>query len=150
MDPGLLRLLIEQALERRDDAAGRAAEARRDRDSAAATLRTLTGYREESLGRAPVRAGVPVGIAQLSTATHFDAKLVAAIRQQHGQHAQREADARTREATLHERQRRLKALETLQARRAEQASRTAARREQHALDEYATQLSARGRAAKER
>ncbi len=150
MDPSLLKLLIEQAREHRDDAATRAADARRDRDTAATTLRTLTDYREESLTRAPLRAGTAVGIAQLATATHFDAKLVAAIRQQYGQHAQRDADAKARDAVLRERQRRLKALQTLEERRAQQASRTAARRDQRALDEYATQLSARRPAGKER
>jgi flagellar FliJ protein len=150
MDPGLLKLLIEQARERRDDAAGSAASARRERDAAAATLRTLTDYREESLARAPVRAGGAVGIAQLSTATHFDARLVAAIHQQYGQHAQRAADAQARDASLRDRQRRLKALQTLEERRAQQAARVAARREQRALDEYATQLSARKRAGKDR
>ncbi len=150
MDPSLLRLLIERALERRDDAASRAADARRERDAAAATLRTLTEYREESLGRAPVRAGGAVGVAQLTAATHFDARLVAAIHQQYGQHAQRSADADARDETLRERQRRLKALQTLEARRTQQAGRVAARREQRALDEYATQLSARKRPGKER
>jgi flagellar FliJ protein len=150
MDARLLKLLIEQALERRDDAAGRAADARRQRDAAAATLRTLTDYREESLARAPVRAGAEVGIAQLASATHFDSKLVAAIRQQYGQHAQRDADASAREAALRDRQRRLKALQTLEERRARQASRLAARREQHALDDYSNQLSARTRAGKDR
>jgi flagellar export protein FliJ len=150
MEPALLKLLIEMALERRDDAATRAAGARRERDAAAATLRTLTDYREESLSRAPVRGGGAVGVAQLATATHFDAKLVAAIHQQYGQHAQRAADAEARDASLRDRQRRLKALQTLEERRAQQSARTAARREQRALDEFATQLSARKRPGKER
>jgi flagellar export protein FliJ len=150
MDEDLLRLLIEQARERRDDAATRASNARRDRDAAAATLRTLTDYREESLARAPVRAGGAVGIVQLATATRFDARLVAAIHQQYGQHAQRAADSEARDASLRDRQRRLKALQTLEERRARQAARTAARNEQRALDEYATLLSARKRPAKDR
>jgi flagellar FliJ protein len=150
MEPALLKLLIEMALERRDDAATRAAGARRERDAAAATLRTLTDYREESLSRAPVRGGGAVGVAQLATATHFDAKLVAAIHQQYGQHAQRAADAEARDASLRDRQHRLKALQTLEERRAQQSARTAARREQRALDEFATQLSARKRPGKDR
>ena len=150
MDPSLLQLLIEQARERRDDAAARTAGARRERDAAAATLRTLTDYREESLTRAPLRAGTPVGIAQLETATHFDAKLIAAIRQQHGLRAQREAELGLREAALRDRQRRLEALKALEARRAQEAIRLAARREQRALDEYASQLSARRAGSKGR
>ncbi|MEI7447670.1 MAG: flagellar export protein FliJ [Burkholderiales bacterium] len=150
MDERLLRLLIERATERRDEAANRAATARRDRDAAAATLRTLTDYREESLGRAPVRSGAAVGVAQLSTASRFDAKLVQAIHQQYRQHADRAADATQRDAALIERQRRLTALQTLETRRAKQAAVTAARREQRALDEFATNLAARRRPGKER
>ncbi|MCX7229648.1 MAG: flagellar export protein FliJ [Burkholderiales bacterium] len=150
MDERLLRLLIEQARDRRDDAATRAVGARRERDAAATTLRTLTDYREESLGRAPLRAGSAVGVAQLASAVQFDARLIQAIQQQYHQHAERSADALARDATLTEQQRRLKALETLETRRSQQTLRTAARREQRALDEFATNLAARRRPGKER
>jgi flagellar FliJ protein len=150
MDARLLRLLIERATERRDEALQRASGARRDRDAAAATLRTLTDYREESLGRGPVRSGAAVGVAQLAATVSFDARLVQAIHQQYRQHAERAADATMRETTLAERQRRLTALQTLATRRAAQASRLAARREQQALDEFATNLAARRRPGKER
>jgi flagellar FliJ protein len=150
MDERLLRLLIDQARERRDEATTRAAGARRERDAAAATLRTLTEYREESLGRAPQRAGTAVGVAQLTSAVQFDARLIQAIQQQYRQHADRNADAIAHDARLTEQQRRLKALETLESRRAQQTLRTAARREQRALDEFATHLAARRRPGKER
>jgi flagellar FliJ protein len=143
MNTSLMRLLIDQALARRDDAATRATAARRDRDAAATTLATLTGYREESLQRGPVRAGQALGVEQLRTAVQFDARLIAAIRQQHGQHAARQADAAARDTDLVESQRRLKALETLAQRRAQARHRVEARREQRMLDEYATNLSAR-------
>jgi flagellar FliJ protein len=150
MDPRVLRLLIDAARERRDDAAQRAAGARRERDAAATTLRTLTDYREESLARAPARAGHPVGIAQLHTARHFDARLVAAIGQQHQTHAERSREADAQDAALVERQQRLKALQTLQERRARDAGMQAAKREQRALDEFATNLSARRKAGRTR
>lgn len=150
MDPRVLKVLIEQALERRDDAATVAARARRDRDAAAATLRTLTDYREESLTRGPVREGAPVGVAQLRAAVQFDARLVAAIHQQYRQHVQRRDESVARDADLLERQRRLKALQTLEERRERQATKVAARREQRVLDEYATNLAARRRPGKER
>jgi flagellar FliJ protein len=143
MNASLMRLLIDQALARRDDASTRAAGARRERDAAAATLATLTGYREDSLQRGPVRAGEALGIEQLRSATQFDARLIAAIRQQHGQHVARQADAAARDAELVESQRRLKALETLAQRREQARHRVEARREQRILDEYATNLSAR-------
>lgn len=150
MDAKLLTLLIDTAREHRDDAAGRAADARRQRDTAAETLRTLTDYREQSLARAPSRSGATVGVAQLRSATHFDARLVLAIHQQYRTHGDRSRDVETHDAELRERQRRLMALQTLEARRAEQVARRAARREQHALDEFATNLAARHRPGTER
>ncbi|MFM1990328.1 MAG: Flagellar FliJ protein [Pseudomonadota bacterium] len=150
MDERLLKLLIERATERRDEAATKAATARRERDAAAATLRTLTDYREESLGRAPVRNGASVGVAQLASAGQFDAKLVQAIHQQYRQHADRASDAQLRDTALVDRQRRLTALQALETRRARQAAAVAARREQRALDEFATNLAARRRPGKER
>jgi flagellar FliJ protein len=150
MDARLLRLLIDQASERRDDAAQRAAQARRERDAAAATLRTLTDYREQSLARAPTRAGGPVGIAQMRSATHFDARLIVAIQQQYQTHALRDEASQAQDAALLEQQRRLKALQTLEERRARSAERLAARREQRALDEFATHLAARRAPGKDR
>jgi flagellar FliJ protein len=150
MDTRVLQLLIDRARAQRDDAAGAAAGARRVRDAAASTLATLTDYREESLARAPVRAGRAVGVDQLRTAQLFDGRLIEAIRQQFQQHSRSQADADAGDATLHETQRRLKALETLAQRRALAADRVATRREQLALDEYATNLAARRRPGKDR
>jgi flagellar FliJ protein len=150
VNDALLRLLIGQALQRRDDAAADAAGARRARDAAADTLGTLTGYRDASLARGPVRSGAPVGVAQLTTAAAFDARMIAAIRQQHRTHAERDLEAAARDAALLERQRRLKALETLERNRARSAVRIESRREQRALDEFATNLVARRRPGKER
>jgi flagellar export protein FliJ len=150
MDPRLLTLLIDTARGHRDDAAGRAADARRQRDAAAETLRTLTDYREQSLTRAPVRSGTAVAVTQVRSATHFDARLVLAIHQQYRTHAERSREVETQDAELRERQRRLMALQTLETRRAQQAGRRAARLEQHALDEFANQLSARRRPGTDR
>jgi flagellar export protein FliJ len=148
MDPKVLRLLIDRATGQRDDAAVQAAEARRAHDGAAATLRTLTDYRDESLTRGPVRPGVVVGVAQLTSATRFDARLVAAIHQQYREAAERRETARLRDQELLERQRRLKALQTLEQRTEQQAQKLAARREQLAIDEFATGRAARRRTAK--
>jgi flagellar FliJ protein len=149
MDEKLLRLLIEQAAARRDDAARRAADARRHRDNAAATLRTLTDYRNESLERAPVRAGEAVTVEQLRSANRFDARMVAAIHQQHRQHADHLTHATTRTGELLEQERRLKALETLAQRRAQTRLQQDARRDQRQTDEYANHLAARRRPGKE-
>jgi flagellar FliJ protein len=150
MNPKVLQLLIDRAQSQRDDAAGLAAGTRRARDTAAVTLKTLTDYREESLGRAPLRTGLAVGLDQLRTAQQFDGRLIDAIRQQFQTHARSQADADAGDAALRDTQRRLKALETLAQRRALAAERIAARREQLALDEYATNLAARRRPGKDR
>jgi flagellar export protein FliJ len=77
-------------------------------------------------------------------------RLIDAIRQQFQTHARSQADADAGDAALRDTQRRLKALETLAQRRALAAERIAARREQLALDEYATNLAARRRPGKDR
>jgi len=149
MDAKLLKLLIEQAAARRDDAARRAAEARSHRDGAARTLRLLNEYREESLERAPVRAGEAVPMEQLRAASRFDARMVAAIGQQHRQHADHQSNAATRTVELQEHERRLRALETLARRRAQARLRQDSRQEQQRTDEYANHLAARRAPGKE-
>jgi flagellar FliJ protein len=143
MDPALLKLLLQRAAERRDDAARRAATARRERDGADRTLRSLKDYRDESLGRGPARGGAAMGIEQLRAAGRFDGRLLEAITQQHLQWVERSREAGTRDAELLERQRRLKALQTLAERRERAALALAARREQRGTDEHALQLSRR-------
>jgi flagellar export protein FliJ len=61
----------------------------------------------------------------------------------------KQADATARERLLIGAQQRLKALETLDRRRASAHGRLEARREQRVLDEYATNLAARRRPGKE-
>jgi flagellar FliJ protein len=149
MDPALLRLLIERAAGLRDEAARVAASSRRDADGADRTLRTLKDYREESLGRGPIRGGRPMGVEHLRAAVRFDSRLVEAITQQHLQWVDRTRDAATRVAELAERQRRLKALETLALRRETAARARDAKREQRGTDEHALQLARRRTPAKD-
>lgn len=143
MDPALLRLLIERAAGLRDDAARTAAAAHRERDGADRTLRTLKDYREESLGRGPTRGGQPMGVEQLRAAGRFDARLVEAITQQHLQWVERAREAGARDAELVERQRRLKALETLAQRREKAARARESKREQRGTDENALHIARR-------
>lgn len=149
MDDALLKLLIERAAGARDDAARRAAQARRERAGADHTLRTLKDYRDESLTRAPARSGEPVGVEQLRAAGRFDQRMIEAITQQHLQAIERGREADARDTELAERQRRLKALETLAQRRAHAARLRAARREQRGTDETATHFARRHAPAKD-
>jgi flagellar FliJ protein len=145
METRLLSLLIERALSVRDDAVKLSVRAAQERDAAASTLRTLTEYRDESLQRGPVRAGHVCNTDQLSIAGQFDARLVTAIRQQSGQHALKEQAAQQRQGDVAQAQRRLKAFETVAQRQAQRAQLKEARREQRAMDDFASDLGARRR-----
>lgn len=149
MDARILQLLIDRAQEHRDDAARLSSQARRERDAAHATLRTLTEYRDESLNRGPTRGGQLVNVEQIRIAGYFDNRLIAAITQQSGAHADHEERVGERDTELREMQRRLKALETLSQRRASAAEKKGARREQRLLDEFANDIAARRGPGKE-
>lgn len=149
MDARILQLLINRAQEHRDDAARLSSQARRERDAAQATLRTLTEYRDESLNRGPTRGGQLVNVEQIRIAGYFDNRLIAAITQQSGTHAEHEERVGERDTDLREMQRRLKALETLSQRRASAAEKKGARREQRLLDEFANDIAARRGPGKE-
>lgn len=149
MDARILQLLIDRAQEHRDDAARLSSQARRERDAAHATLRTLTEYRDESLNRGPTRGGQLVNVEQIRIAGYFDNRLIAAITQQSGTHADHEERVGERDTDLREMQRRLKALETLAQRRASVAEKKGARREQRLLDEFANDIAARRGPGKE-
>jgi flagellar FliJ protein len=146
MDPKLLALLIERARTVRDDAVKVSTQARRDVETAAHTLRTLTDYREQSLDRGPIRSGQPVGTEQLRIAGQFDARLVSAISQQTGQHERSGQLADQRQAELSEAQRRLKAFEALAERRARRESVQQGRRDQRTMDAFASDRTARRKA----
>ncbi|MEI6546828.1 MAG: flagellar export protein FliJ [Burkholderiales bacterium] len=149
MDARILQLLIDRAQEHRDDAARLSSQARRERDAAQVTLRTLTEYRDESLNRGPTRSGQLVNVEQIRIAGYFDNRLIAAITQQSGTHADHEERVGERDTELREMQRRLKALETLSQRRASAAEKKGARREQRLLDEFANDIAARRGPGKE-
>jgi len=149
MDARILQLLIDRAQEQRDDAARLSSQARRERDAAQVTLRTLTEYRDESLNRGPTRSGQLVNVEQIRIAGYFDNRLIAAITQQSGTHADHEERVGERDTELREMQRRLKALETLSQRRASAAEKKGARREQRLLDEFANDIAARRGPGKE-
>src|SRR5690606_21462401 len=89
IDPRTLAMLIEQAQARRDEAAGRSASARAEHAAAAATLRTLTDYREQALAASPLQEGARLDRTRLTTGELFARRLSTAIDAQ-----QRQVDAR--------------------------------------------------------
>jgi flagellar FliJ protein len=140
-----LDLLIDLQRLERDRAAGVAAQARRESDTADSTLRMLRGYRSDYDSRSPKSA--PRSFTSTAVRVHeaFTSKLDQAIGEQHHL-AGRLADlARERDGELAERQRRLKALETLLERRAAAARHKRAKLEQGQTDEFATQSYLRAR-----
>ncbi len=144
-----LNLLIELERRKRDGEAGVAARARRDADTAGSTLQMLQGYRLDYDTRSPKQGAEVFHTAKVRVHEAFTGKLDLAIDQQ-AQLAQQLAALRTqREQALAERQRRLKAFETIQARREAAAQQQAQRNDQRQTDEFAAQaylrLQRRGR-----
>ncbi len=134
-----LALLIELERRRRDSEAGVAARARREADTAGSTLQMLQGYRLDYDTRSPKQGSEVFHSAKVRVHEAFTGRLDLAIDQQ-AQLAQQLADLRTqRESALAERQRRLKAFETLQARREASAQQRAQRNDQRQTDEFAAQ-----------
>lgn len=144
MDDATLRMLIEMARERRDAASGRKAEAQRDADAAAATLRTLDDYRGQALANGPVRDGAALEVAQLRTLDAFGCRLDAAIASQRGACEQRDAVVADRAQHLGDAQRRLQALELLESRRRAERLAAEERRSQRDNDEFAARAARRG------
>lgn len=149
MNDALLRLLIERAEDLRNEAVSGTVGARKAEDVARKTLDSLYAFRTESLGRSPAGRKDAVGIAHLQVTRHFDHKLVQAIQAQHREHAQHSEVLQQQESVLRDRQLRLTALQALQKRRTQQTEAVALRREQRALDEFATAVAARRRFARE-
>lgn len=130
-----LEQLVEQARRERDDAATRVAGAHRDAEGAQRTLDVLSNYLGEHLRGAGARPYADARLLQVRE--RFTRKLDAAIGEQAGvRDALHEAMARRR-GELVERQRRLLAFETLQARRNAVLVRRLARAEQRQTDEIA-------------
>lgn len=142
---GSLALLVELSRRERDRVAGIAAQAQRDLDAATKTRRMLGDYRNDYEANAPKGPARHTDALRVRVHEAFVGKLDRAIGEQdallghlHGRHEQQRA-------ALSERQRRLKALETLQTRRADEAARRQASNEQKQTDEFAVQAHARTR-----
>lgn len=133
-----LQRLIEHARRQRDDAAAHAASAQHDVAQAQHTLDTLSSYLHEHLGR--VRTLALTDPPLLRIREGFTRKLGVAIDEQTRQRDGLRDSAEREHAELRERQRRLLAFETVQARRESIRRVRLHRADQRHTDEIAAQL----------
>ncbi len=133
--------LIDQALRVRDDAALRVAGAHREADAAQRTLETLSSYRDDQARNAGQRT--ETGPALLRVRERFARKLDAAIDEQRRVRNGLQDSVERRRAELVERQQRLLAFRTLQARRDADDARRRERIAQRETDEIAARAATR-------
>ena len=135
-----LNTLIEQAKRVRDDAALRVAGAHREAEAAQHTLDPLSSYRDEQMRNAAQRTETPVAL--LRVRERFARKLDDAIDEQTRVRDRMQDAIERRRAELVERQQRLLAFRTLQARREALEARRLARIAQRETDEIAARRTA--------
>lgn len=136
-----LHTLIEQAQRVRDDAALRVAGAHREVEAAQRTLDTLSSYRDEQARAATQR--VEIGPALLRVRERFVRRLEGAIDEQTRVRNGLQDAIEQHRAELIERQQRLLAFRTLQARRDAADVRRRERLAQRETDEIAARSAAR-------
>jgi flagellar FliJ protein len=137
MDATQLIRLLELAQIARDAAATRLARLERQTELAREHLHTLTGYSDDYASRLRARAGDELDPAAQSNQRAFLARLRVALETQQREVGAREQASAAARAELAVCQRKLKSLETLLERRAQEESRRAAQREQRHTDEAA-------------
>ncbi len=137
MDATNLRMLIELATTARDAAGAKRAQAAAALEAARQQLATLQGYVADYAQRAHSALAQGGDIAAQNNLRAFSAKLGKAIEQQRNEVARREQVLAVAEHEFNEAQRKMKSLQALQARGAEQARVVAQRREQKRVDERA-------------
>jgi len=137
MDPAQLNTLLELARTSRDAAATRLARLEQQVQQAREHLQTLVGYSQDYASRMQPRAGDTLDPAAQSNKRAFLARLRAALETQQREVGAREQASAAGRAELAVCQRKLKSLETLIQRHADEALRRAARHEQRHTDEAA-------------
>ncbi|MGE0801593.1 MAG: flagellar export protein FliJ [Lautropia sp.] len=135
MKPGNFALVIERHQRLRDAAVGEQARARTALDNALRTLTTLVDYRDQQYAQVRAAGRTPVAVARLALQTRFADTLDEAIGLQQLRVDEASARLETCRAEVLKQAQRLRALETIERRRAEELARRAARREQQATDE---------------
>lgn len=137
MDATQLMRLLELARIARDSAASRLARLEQQVEQAREHLHTLTGYSDDYGARLRAHPGDELDPAAQSNQRAFLARLRVALETQQREVGAREQVSAAARAELTVCQRKLKSLETLIERRAQEESRRAARREQRHTDEVA-------------
>jgi flagellar protein FliJ len=141
MNSTQLATLLDLTRIARDSAATRLARLEQQAQQARDHLRTLLGYSTEYAARLQARAGDELDPAAQSNQRAFVAKLRVALEAQQCEVGAREQACAAARAELATCQRKLKSLETLMQRRAEEESRRVAQREQRQTDEAAQRAS---------
>jgi flagellar FliJ protein len=142
MDPTQLHRLFELARTSRDAAATRLARLEQQVQQARDHLQTLLGYSQDYATRLQSQPGDTLDPAAQSNKRAFLARLRVALDTQRREVGAREQASAAARAELAVCQRKLKSLETLIQRKADEAQRHAARREQRHTDEAAQRAAA--------
>lgn len=137
MDATNLRMLIEMATVARDAAGAKRAQAAAAVDAAGQQLITLHAYASDYERRAKTILADGGDIAAQTNLQAFTAKLFKAIEQQRNEVKRREQVLAAADRDFLDAQRKLKSLQALQTRGAEQARAAEQRLEQKLLDEFA-------------
>jgi flagellar protein FliJ len=140
MDAAQLNTLFELARTTRDAAGARLARLEQQTQQAREHLQTLQNYASDYALRLQAKAGDELDPAAQVNQRAFLARLRAALETQQAEVAAREQAGTNARAELAVCQRKIKSLEALMQRRAEEASRQRARLDQRHTDEAAQRL----------
>ena len=141
MNPTQLNRLIELTRVARDAAAARLARLEQQTQQAREHLQTLLGYSDDYAARLRARVGDELDPAAQSNQRAFMARLRLALETQQREVDGREQAAAGARAELAGCQRKLKSLDTLMERRAQEELARTSRREQRHTDEVAQRTS---------
>jgi len=141
MDSTQLNKLLDLTRVARDAAAARLARLEQQVQHAREHLQTLTAYSDDYAARLQAQPGDTLDPAAQSNKRAFLARLRFALETQQREVVTREQASSVARAELAVCQRKVKSLETLIQRRAQEESRSAARREQRHTDEAAQRAS---------
>jgi flagellar protein FliJ len=142
MDPAQLHTLFELAKTSRDAAASRLGRLEQQAQQAREHLQTLQDYSDDYALRLQTQPGDTLDPAAQANQRAFLSRLRIALQTQLTEVGAREQASAAARAELAVCQRKIKSLETLIQRRADETQRTESRREQRHTDEAAQRLAA--------
>jgi flagellar protein FliJ len=141
MNANQLNTLLDVTRIARDSAAARLARLEEQVNQAREHLQTLLGYSNDYAARLQARAGDELDPSAQANQRAFLSRLRVALETQQREVGAREQASAAARAELAACQRKLKSLETLLERRAQEESQRTARREQRNTDEMAQRAS---------